>query len=58
MAVTYYWRPKKGFVNREMSAFQVMTVDMLGKDPLDVCMARATISDGTQVPDPGLKPGF
>ena len=27
---------KKGFVNREMSTFQVMTVDMLGKDPLDV----------------------
>ena len=23
---------KKGFVNREMSTFQVMTVDMLGKD--------------------------
>ena len=41
-----------------MSAFRVMTVDMLGKDPLDVCMARATISDGTQVPDLCLKPGF
>ena len=23
---------KKGFLNREMSAFQVMTVDMLGKE--------------------------
>ena len=27
---------KKGFLNREMSAFRVMTVDMLSKDPLDV----------------------